>query len=90
MTKEYATTTSTGMPAYFARKGWGTCVTGDTSQKFTPGDVVSKSGHVWIVIGQCSDGSVVVIHATPPYIQAEPFLQQEALTVKLLSWQMNT
>ena len=31
------------MPAYFARKGWGTCVTGDTSQKFTPGDVVSKS-----------------------------------------------
>ena len=69
LTKEYATTTSTGMPAYFARKGWGTCVTGDTSQKFTPGDVVSKSGHVWIVIGQCSDGSVVVIHATPPYIQ---------------------
>ena len=67
VTKEYATTTSTGMPAYFARKGWGTCVTGDTSQKFTPGDVVSKSGHVWI--GQCSDGSVVVIHATPPYIQ---------------------
>ena len=69
VTKEYATTTSTGMPAYLARKGWGTCVTGDTSQKFTPGDVVSKSGHVWIVIGQCSDGSVVVIHATPPYIQ---------------------
>ena len=69
VTKEYATTTSTGMPAYFARKGWGTCVTGDTSQKFTPGDVVSKSGHVWIVIGKCSDGSVVVIHATPPYIQ---------------------
>ena len=69
VTKEYATTTSTGMPAYFARKGWGTCVTGDTSQKFTPGDVVSKSGHVWMVIGQCSDGSVVVIHATPPYIQ---------------------
>ena len=31
--------------------------------------MVSKSGHVWIVIGQCSDGSVVVIHATPPYIQ---------------------
>ena len=69
VTKEYATTTSTGMPAYFAKKGWGTCVSGDTSQKFTPGDVVSKSGHVWIVIGQCSDGSVVVIHATPPCIQ---------------------
>lgn len=69
VTKEYATTTSTGMPAYYARKGWGTCVTGDSSRKFTPGDVVSKSGHVWIVIGQCSDGSVVVVHATPPYIQ---------------------
>ena len=36
---------------------------------YLSGDVVSKSGHVWIVIGQCSDGSVVVIHATPPYIQ---------------------
>ena len=79
VTKEYATTTSTGMPAYFARKGWGTCVTGDTSQKFTPGDVVSKSGHVWIVIGQCSDGSVVVIHATPPYIQLGGSINSEAI-----------
>lgn len=69
VTKEYANTTSTGMPAYYARKGWGTYVAGDTSQKFTPGDVVSKSGHVWIVLGQCSDGSVVVMHATPPYVQ---------------------
>ena len=30
-----------------------------------PGDVVSISGHVWICLGTCSDGSVVILHSTP-------------------------
>ena len=30
-----------------------------------PGDVVSLGGHVWISLGTCSDGSVVVLHSTP-------------------------
>lgn len=29
------------------------------------GDIVSISGHVWICLGQCEDGSVVLIHSTP-------------------------
>lgn len=26
-------------------------------------------GHVWIVVGSCSDGSVVMLHASPPGVQ---------------------
>ena len=61
-------TTSTDFPDYLKRKGFGTYqrVNGGT---FTPGDVVAIDGHVWMVIGMCSDGSVVIVHATPPVIQ---------------------
>lgn len=67
--KDWATTTSTIMPKYYYQKGWGSYKENDTSMKFQTGDIVSMSGHVWIVIGQCSDGSVVIMHATPPYVQ---------------------
>lgn len=61
-------TTSTKFPSHLAEKGLGTykTVSGGT---FTPGDVVAIDGHVWMVIGMCSDGSVVIVHATPPMIQ---------------------
>ena len=32
-----------------------------------PGDVVSLGGHVWISLGTCSDGSVVLVHSTPSF-----------------------
>lgn len=37
--------------------------------KFVPGDLACTSGHTWIVLGQCTDGSVVLVHATPPCVQ---------------------
>ena len=60
--------TSTGFPAYLTNKGFGSHgkVSGVT---FTPGDVVSMTGHVWVVLGMCSDGSLVIVHATPPVVQ---------------------
>ena len=60
--------TSTGFPAYLTNKGFGSHgkVSGGT---FTPGDVVSMTGHVWVVLGICSDGSLVIVHATPPVVQ---------------------
>ena len=60
--------TSTGFPAYLTNKGFGSYgkVSGGT---FTPGDVVSMTGHVWVVLGMCSDGSLVIVHATPPVVQ---------------------
>ena len=33
--------------------------------KFYPGDVFSMNGHVWISLGQCADGSVLILHSTP-------------------------
>ncbi len=30
-----------------------------------PGDIVSQPGHVWICLGRCSDGSILLIHSSP-------------------------
>ena len=30
-----------------------------------PGDIMSMNGHVWISLGTCDDGSVVIVHSTP-------------------------
>ena len=35
------------------------------SQSFHPGDIFSMNGHVWICLGTCSDGSMVILHSTP-------------------------
>ena len=40
---------------YLSRKGW----------KMQPGDVGYDGGHTWIVVGQCSDKSAVIVHSTP-------------------------
>ena len=34
-------------------------------EELRPGDVVSIPGHVWICLGQCGDGSAVILHSTP-------------------------
>ena len=33
---------------------------------YKPGDIMKSNGHMWIVIGSCSDGSVVLLHSSPP------------------------
>ena len=32
--------------------------------KLRPGDVISMKGHVWISLGTCDDGSVLIVHST--------------------------
>ena len=32
---------------------------------FRPGDIFSTSGHVWISLGTCKDGSILILHSTP-------------------------
>lgn len=36
---------------------------GGTQMK--PGDIMSLKGHVWICLGTCDDGSLVILHSTP-------------------------
>lgn len=52
--------------AIFASKGLGTTRSVGSSSTYRAGDIVSMDEHVYIVIGQCSDGSIVFMHASPP------------------------
>ena len=64
---------STFMAKRFESYGWGTWEhtfptpdgTPETAMK--PGDIMSMNGHVWISLGTCSDGSIVIAHSTPSY-----------------------
>jgi hypothetical protein len=35
------------------------------NKKVKTGDIVSIKGHVWIVLGVCDDGSIVILHSSP-------------------------
>lgn len=63
------TVVSGDIGSYYKSLGWGSIVTqsylSKTSWKLKPGDVGYNDGHTWIVLGQCSDKSVVIIHSTP-------------------------
>ncbi len=45
--------------------GYGTVTACSPSSTFKPGDIISISGHCYLVLGQCSDRSVLLIHSTP-------------------------
>lgn len=55
---------STETAAKYSGFGWGELLESPT--EFLAGDIVSMKGHVWISLGMCEDGSVVLMHASPP------------------------
>ncbi len=57
-------TASTYMAKTFADWGWGRLV--KNPKEFLTGDIVSMEGHVWISLGTCVDGSVLLVHSSPP------------------------
>lgn len=57
-------TISTDMAESLAERGWGTLI--KNPREFLPGDIVSMEGHVWICMGTCEDGSVLLVHSSPP------------------------
>ena len=36
---------------------------------YRAGDIMSSATHVWMVVGECADGSVVLLHASPSGVQ---------------------
>ena len=63
---------STKMARMLAERGWGSF-----RNRYEPdrlplksGDVVSMKGHVWISLGTCPDGSIVILHSTPSMSRA--------------------
>lgn len=69
--KEGYVMSATKMAKTFSEKGWGTYTQdisipkNDKESDFKPGDIFSMNGHVWICLGTCSDGSIVIMHSTP-------------------------
>lgn len=57
------------MAGNFASRGWGTYTAKKSVKNYRAGDIMSSGGHVWMVVGQCSDGSVVLLHSSPPGVQ---------------------
>lgn len=53
----------------YRARGWGYIVTqaslASAGYKLCAGDVGYNDGHTWIVVGQCADKSVVIVHSTP-------------------------
>lgn len=48
----------------FINNNWGTSINPKDIKSFKAGDVMAKQGHTYIVIGQCSDGSIVLVHSS--------------------------
>jgi glucan-binding YG repeat protein len=55
--------------SYYKSLGWGSIVTQSmlsaSDWTLKPGDIGYNDGHTWIVLGQCSDKSIVIVHSTP-------------------------
>lgn len=57
---------STKMASNYANRGLGTYISAGNINQWQAGDIMSMSGHVWIVVGMCEDGSVLLLHSSPP------------------------
>lgn len=57
----------------FSKAGFGSYTEALNVKDYKAGDIMSSTckccGHVWIVIGQCEDGSVVLVHSSPAGVQ---------------------
>ena len=57
---------STGFAKNLADRGFGTYTEAAQVTDYRAGDILSQKGHVWLVLGQCQDGSVLFVHCSPP------------------------
>lgn len=57
----------------FSELGFGSYKGANEIKNYKAGDIMSSAckccGHVWIVVGECSDGSVVLLHSSPTGVQ---------------------
>ena len=61
---------SYAMAETFASYGWGDYLPAGTAPyDWKAGDICSMKGHVWLCLGACGDGSVLLIHSSPPGVR---------------------
>ena len=54
------------MARELACRGWGTLTKKDLVREHRAGDIMSGDEHAWIALGDCDDGSVLLLHSSPP------------------------
>ena len=86
--KDGYVTSTTDIAKTYASWGWGKAIR--NPKEFLPGDIVSMEGHVWISLGTCTDGSVLLVHSSPPGVMVcgTQVLSQEGLEVKSIAIQL--
>ncbi len=60
---------STDAASIYASLGFGEYLPKEQVTDWRPGDVASMSGHVWLCLGTCGDGSVLLVHSSPPGVR---------------------
>lgn len=55
--------------AMLAQNGWGTITPSWEVADYKPGDIMSAEDHIFIVLQSFEDGSVLLVHASPPGVQ---------------------
>lgn len=60
---------STDTAQLYAQEGWGSFTSAADVTDHLAGDIMSMNGHVWICLGTCEDGSVLLIHSSPPGVR---------------------
>ena len=56
---------STSMARVLSQMGLGRCFPHEAAGPCRPGDIVSIEGHVYLSLGTCEDGSIVLLHSSP-------------------------
>ena len=76
------------MARTYAGWGWGSFKSARAFKDWRAGDVMSlASGHVYIVIGGCSDGSVVLVHSSPQGVMINGTVSSSG-KVKSKAWKL--
>lgn len=60
---------STDTAELYAGNGWGDFTPASQVKDWLAGDIMSMKGHVWICLGTCEDGSVLLLHSSPPGVR---------------------
>lgn len=68
---------STAISETLAGYGWGELIPASEAAIRKPGDICSMPGHVWLSLGMCRDGSVLLLHSSPPGVRICGTLSEE-------------
>lgn len=85
---------STEIAKHYSDRGFGEFRLQSEIVDYKPGDIMSGAGHVWMGVGACEDGSVVIIHASPPGVQLNgtvtPDGNRKSRAIELARYYMKT